>query len=160
MGSGDNSTTDISERLHIANLNEAYRSTNKVDFIQQMLKHNDQCTGLDCMEETLSYLALHGWYDIDSAKVFNLLCATDKRRSTRRADLLCLQTIEDEPIIRPVSQQVYHLRETHVCGVCRSIKLTSLRDASEDFEIPIIGQLFRAQIEEDWGHKVSGLVLG
>ena len=159
MGSGDNFTTDISERLHIANLNEAYRSTIKVNFIQQMLKHNDQCTGLDSMEETLSYLALHGWYDIDSAKVFNLLSATDKRRSTRRADLLCLQTIEDEPIIRPVSQQVYHLRETHVCGVCRSIKLTSLRDASEDFEIPIIGQLFRAQIEEDWGHKVSGLVL-
>jgi len=44
--------------------------------------------------------------------------------------------------------------------VCRSIKLTSLRDASEDFRIPNFGQLFRAQIEEDWRHKVSGLVLG
>jgi hypothetical protein len=44
--------------------------------------------------------------------------------------------------------------------MCRSIKLTSLRDASEDFRIPNFGQLFRAQIEEDWGPKVSGLVLG
>jgi len=44
--------------------------------------------------------------------------------------------------------------------VCRSIKSTSLRDASEDFGIPNIGQLFRTQIEEDWGHEVSGLVLG
>jgi hypothetical protein len=34
-----------------------------------MLKHNEQCTGLEYMEETLSYLALQAWYDIDSAKV-------------------------------------------------------------------------------------------
>jgi len=44
--------------------------------------------------------------------------------------------------------------------VCRSIEFTSLRDASEDFRIPNIGQLFRTQREEDWGHEVSGLVLG
>jgi len=43
--------------------------------------------------------------------------------------------------------------------VCRSIKLTSLRDASEDFEIPNFGQLFCAQLYEDWVHEVSGLVL-
>jgi len=126
MGSGDNFTTDISERLHFTNVKEAYRSTNKVNYIRQMLKHNDRCTGLDYMEETLSYLALQGWYDIDSAKVFNLLSAPDKRRSTPRAHLLRLQTIQDEPIIRPISQQLYHLRETHVRGVCRSIKVTSL----------------------------------
>ena len=48
-----------------------------------MLKHNDRCTGLDYLEETLSYLALQGWYNIDLAKVFNLLSATDKQRSTR-----------------------------------------------------------------------------
>jgi len=29
-----------------------------------MLNHNDRCTGLDYMEETLSYLAIQGWYDI------------------------------------------------------------------------------------------------
>jgi len=160
MGSGDNFTTDISDRLHIANVKEAYQSSNKVNYIRQMLKHNDRCTGLDYMEETLSYLALEGWYNVDSTQVVNLLSATDKRRSTHRAHLLRLQTIQDEPIIRPESQQVYHLRETHVRGVCRSIKLTSLRDASEDFGIPNFGQLFRAQIKEDWGPEVCGLVLG
>jgi hypothetical protein len=117
-----------------------------------MLKHNDRCTGLDYMEETLSHLALQGWCDIDCAKVFNVLSATDKRRSTRRAHLLRLQTIDDEPIICPVSQQVYHFRETYVRGVCRRIKLTSLRNASEDFRIRNFGLLFRTQIEEDWGH--------
>jgi len=125
-----------------------------------MLKHNDQSTGLDYMEETLSYRSLQGWYDIDSAKVFNLLSAADKRRNTPRAHPLHLPHCQDEPFFCPVSPQVHHLRETHVHGVCRSIKLTSLRDASEDFRIPNFGQLFRAQIEEDWGHEVSGLVLG
>jgi len=161
MGSGDDFTSDISEWLHIANLKEAYRSSNKVNYIQQRLKHNDWCTGLDYVEETLSYRALKGWYNFDSAKVFNLLSATDKLQSTRRAHLLHLQTIQDEPIIRPVSQQVYHLRETHVRRVCRRIKLTSLREASEDYGIRNFGQLFRKHIEEeDRGHKVSGLVLG
>jgi hypothetical protein len=125
-----------------------------------MLKHNDRCTGLDYIEETLSYLALECWYDIDSAKVFKLLPATDKRRTTPRGHLLCLQTIQDEPIFRHVSSQVYHLSETHVRGVGRSIKITSLRVASDDFRIPNFGQLFRAQIDEDLGHEVSGLVLG
>jgi len=41
MDSGDNFTTDISERLHIANVKEAYRSSNKVNYIRQMVKHND-----------------------------------------------------------------------------------------------------------------------
>jgi hypothetical protein len=156
----DNFTTDISERLNISNVKEAYRSSDKVNYIRQMLKHNDRCTGLDYMEETLSYLALEGWYDIDSAQIFNLLSATDKWRSTRRAHLLRYQTIQDEPIICPESQQVYHLRDTHLRGVCRSIILTSLRVASEEFGIPNFGSLFRAQIEEDWGHKVCGLLLG
>jgi len=60
MGSGDNFTTDIAERLHIAKVKEAYRSSNKVNYIGQMLKHNDRCTSLDYMEETLSYVAHQG----------------------------------------------------------------------------------------------------
>jgi len=111
------------------------------------------------MEETLSYLSLQGWYNVNGAKVFSLLSASDKQRSTRRAHLCHLQIIQDEPFIRPISQQVYHLRETHVRGVSRSIKLTSPRDSSEDFRIPNFGQLFRTQTEEDWGDEVSGLVL-
>src|SRR5882757_2049747 len=106
MGSGDNFITDISERLHIANVKEAYQSSNKVNYIRQMLKHNDRCTSLDYMEEILSYLALQGWYDIDSAKVFNLLSAADKRQNTRRAHLLRLHHCLKQPFFRPVSQQV------------------------------------------------------
>jgi hypothetical protein len=43
--------------------------------------------------------------------------------------------------------------------MCRSIKLTSLRNASVDIGIPNIGQLFRTRIEDDWGNGVSRLVL-
>jgi hypothetical protein len=160
MGSGDNFTPNISERLHIGNVKEAYRSTNNVNYIQHMLTHDDRCTGLDYMEETLSYLALQGWYNSDSVKVFNLLSAADIRRNTCRNHLVPLHHCQNEPFFRPVSQQVHHLRETHVHGVCRSIKLTSLSDASVDFRIPNFGQVFHTQIEEDWGHEVGGLVLG
>jgi hypothetical protein len=52
------------------------------------------------------------------------------------------------------------LRETHVRGECRSVKLKSLTDVAGDFEIPNLGKLFRAQIEEDWGTEITGLVLG
>ena len=141
-------------------MKEVYWSTTKVSYVQQMLKNNDRCTGLDYMEETLSYLALQGYYDIDSAKVFDPLSATYKRRSTCSAHLLGLQTIQDEPITCSVSQHLYHSGETHVCGVRRSIKLTSLRNTSEDFRIRNFEQLFRAQIDDDCRHKVSGFVLG
>jgi hypothetical protein len=93
-----------------------------------MFKHNGLCTSLDYMEETLPLLALEGCYDINCAKLFNLLSATNKRQSTHGAHLLSLQTPQEKPIILPVSDQVYHLGETHVRRVCRSIKLTSLRD--------------------------------
>jgi hypothetical protein len=65
MGSGDISTINISEWLYIANVEEAYSSINKVNFMRQMLKYNDWCTSLDYPEETLSYSALQGWYNID-----------------------------------------------------------------------------------------------
>ena len=159
MGSGNNYTTDISEWLNIPNMKEAYQSSYEIYYIPQMRKHNDRCTGLDYMVETLSYLALEGWYEVDSANVFNLLSTPDKWQSTCRAYLLHLQTIQDEPFICPVSQQVYDLREMHIRGVCRNIKLTSLRGTSDDFGIPNFGQLFRAQIDEDCGSKVCGLVL-
>jgi hypothetical protein len=79
MGTGDNVTTNISEQLHIGNVKEVYRCTIKVTYIPQVLKHNNRCTGLDYMAEALSYLALQGWYGIDSEKLFYLLSATNKR---------------------------------------------------------------------------------
>jgi len=58
IGSGDNFITHISERLHIRNVQEAYQSINKVNYIRQMIKHIYRSTAPDYMEETLSYLAL------------------------------------------------------------------------------------------------------
>jgi len=108
MGSGDNFTPDISERLHIANVKEAYRSNNKVSYIRQMLKPNDQCIGLNSMEETLSYLALEGWYDIDSAKAFNLLSATDQ--GELHAEPIC--QVSKQSRTSPLSA-LYHSRYTN-----------------------------------------------
>jgi len=160
MSSGDHFTTDISELLDSGNMKETYQSTIKVNCIWQMLKHNGRSTSLANLEEILSYLALHGWYDIDYSNVFNLATTTDKWQSTHRAHLTHLVSIQDEPSIRPVLHQVSPLWETHVCSVCRSDVLTSLRDASEDFGTPYIEQLFHSQKEEGSGHKVSGVVLG
>jgi len=160
MVSVNNITTNISEWLHIDNVKEEYLFTNKVNYIWQMLKHNDQCTSLHYMGETLSHLALQDWYDIDCAKVFNQLSTTNQWWNTRSAHHVCLQHCQEELFFRPISQQVHHLRETHVGGVCRSIKLTSLRDVTEDFRIINFEPPFRAQTEEDWGHEVCVLVLG
>jgi len=88
MDSGDKFWTDICGWLHIDNLNQAYRSSNKVNYIHQMLKHNARCTGFDYMEETLSYLAFKGWYEIGSAKDFTRLSATNTWQIARRAHLL------------------------------------------------------------------------
>jgi len=93
-------------------------------------------------------------------KVFNLPSAADTRRNMCRAHLLLLHHCQKEPSFHPISQQGHYLRETHVCCMCRSIKSTSLRDASVDFGIPHVGQLFRTQIEDEWGLEVSGLLLG
>ena len=69
IGSGENFTTDRTELLHIDQVKEPYRSTNQVNYIQQMLKHNHWCTRVEYMKEPLRYFDLQGWYDIDSAKV-------------------------------------------------------------------------------------------
>jgi hypothetical protein len=64
---------------------DIYQFTNNVNYSPQLLKYTDWSTGLAYIEETLSYLALQGWYDICSAKVFNLLSAADKWQNMCRA---------------------------------------------------------------------------
>ena len=105
------------------------------------------------------YLALPGWYNIDSAIVFTLLSTADTWWNTGGAHLIWPQHGRDKLSFHPSSQQVHYLRETIVRGAYRSIKFHSLRDASKHFWIPNFGQLFRTQIEEDWGHEVCWLVL-
>jgi len=160
MRSADDVTTDIREQLSIGNVKVAYRCTNEVNYSCLMLKYNNGCTSLDYIKETLSHLALQGWYDIDFTKVFNLLYATNEWWSTCRACLLHLQHCQNEQFSCPVSQQIHHFSEAHVHKVYRSKKLTSLRDTSEDCGIPNVWQLFFAQLEGDFGHKVCWVVLG
>jgi len=159
ISSRDIFTTDIFQWPYIGKVNEAYASTNAVDFDGQMLKHNDQCTGLEYMREILFYLAHQGLYNIDSAKVFNLLSTANTWRNTCRAHHLYLQQCQEKPFFRHVLQQIHHMREPHVCRVCRSVKLTSLWNAWEDVGCSEFWQQFWAQIEEEWGHEVSGPVL-
>jgi hypothetical protein len=45
--SGDDFTTYFSEWVLITNVKEASQSTNKANYIQRMLKHNDWCTCFD-----------------------------------------------------------------------------------------------------------------
>lgn len=158
-GCSDNFSTNISEQLHITNVNKEYLSTHKVTYIEQMVKYNNLYNSLDFIDETLSCLALHSQYNIDRANVSNLQSAADRLRNTLRAHHICLQHCQDEQFFCTVSQQVHHLRENYVCRACRNIKLTSLSDASVDFRIPKIGQLFSTQIEDDLGYDISGLVV-
>jgi len=57
---------------------EEYQSITNVNYSQLMIKHTDQCTGLDNLEETLAYLTLQDWYNNDSTNVFSSPSTTDK----------------------------------------------------------------------------------
>jgi len=61
MDSADNFTTNTLETLYIDKVTEAYQSTNTVNSIREILKHNNSCTGLDYMPEILSPLALQAY---------------------------------------------------------------------------------------------------
>lgn len=67
MGSPDNFSTDISELLHIENIKEAYRASNRVDYEKQMLFWNEWILNLAYMDQTLKFLALQGYYVPDQA---------------------------------------------------------------------------------------------
>jgi len=120
--SRDTDGTNISEQVHIGNVEEASRFTNKVKYISQMVKLNDESSHLGYEEEALLYHTLQGWYCIDLVEVFDLLSTTNTRQKCFRAHQLPLQHCQDEPCCHPVSAQVYHSRETPVCGVSRRIK--------------------------------------
>jgi len=139
LGSGNSFTVDISEWLHLSNAQKAYSFSNKVDYIRHKCKHNNWCIGLQYVAKIHLVLALLGWSYIDCAKIFNLLSCTNTWRNTTRAHLLHHLYCQEELFFHPVSQHVHHLSKMHVHGVCRSIELTSLRDASVDFGIPPFG---------------------
>jgi hypothetical protein len=83
MGAPDTFATEISELLHISNVKEAYRASNGVNFMLQLLWYNDRYTTVDYMQHTLQWLALYGWYVEESAVVLNLMTGRQKRPMLR-----------------------------------------------------------------------------
>lgn len=69
---------------------------------------------------------------------------------------MCFQHFQEKPFVCPMSSQVHCLKKTHVCGACRSIKLTSLNNLLKDLGMPNCGQLFCAEGQEAWAHKFRG----
>jgi len=124
-----------------------------------MLQHNDWCTSLYYVEESLYCVALQGWHDIQSAKVVNLLSATGRQCHIGTAHLVFLQYCEDECCFLPESWLVDHLSNTYVCRVCGRIKLTLLRVVLACFGMSHVRLLFHMPIEADWANQVHGLLL-
>jgi hypothetical protein len=56
MGASDYFSTEISELLQISNVEEAYRASNGVNFMLQLLQHNDRYTAMDYLEQLCSGL--------------------------------------------------------------------------------------------------------
>jgi len=154
----DNFTPAISSQLATCNVCDTYTFSNTVDCIQQMVNHNDQCTGLGSMEETLSYLTLQGWYGTDTQTAPNLLPAADKSQNTLWAQSLHQPHWEKQATLEPLLRQTEHMIEMHVCGLCRSIRLTSCWETLVELEIPMIEQLSHKPSGEKWSPELSGLM--
>jgi len=83
-GASDNWTTDVSEGLHVSPKN-AYRATNRVNFVSQLLAYLDADMGMSMMRLNLTHLALNGFYVPASTRILDLLPLTIKLLNTRRA---------------------------------------------------------------------------
>jgi hypothetical protein len=85
IGSPDNFSTDVSELLHLEMVMEAYCSTNRVSFEEQMLWYNDRYTGLAYMVQTQEYLTLRGSFDWKTARTLKMRSRAEQIKSTQYA---------------------------------------------------------------------------
>ena len=182
MGSPDNFSTDVSELLHVEMVKEAYRSTNRVNFEEQMLWYNDRNTGLAYMIQTLEYLALRGSFDSDTARTLRMCSRDERRKSTRWArqrhadagDTSSHLTLEIgleprtvpsyTPIAVPEARARAGIgelkRQTELAGRVRTVKALSLREASLKFGINDLPVLFHQQMVAIWGSQLTDRILG
>jgi len=181
MGSPDNFSTDISELLHIENVKEAYRTSNRVQYDEQMLWYNDRHIGIAYMVLTLEHLALSGIYDHDTARVPSMQTQNKRLLSARvarhqaRGPEMRQHTVQ--PSSRPsenlapvISLQIklperkqrvdQVIQQTRLAGRARSIKQLLPSEAADWFSIPDLPVLFRAYVEALWGQCVAERVLG
>jgi len=168
MGSPDNFSTDVSELLHVEMVKEAYRSTNRVNFEEQMLWYNDRYTGLAYMVQTLEYLALHGSFDSDTARTLRMCSRDERLRSTRCARQRqaaaddASSHLSVETSLKPRSVPHYTpiavpearaqpgvselLKQTELAGRVRDMDPLSLREAAVRFGINDLPVIFHQQI--------------
>jgi hypothetical protein len=182
MGSPDNFSTDVSELLHVEMVKEAYRSTNRVNFEEQMLWYNDRYTGLAYMIQTLEYLAVRGSFDSDTARTLRMCSRDERLRSTRCArkrqaavgDVGSHLSVDTS--LKPRSVPRYTLipvpetrtrpgisellRQTELAGRVRNLKPLSLNDAALAFGISDLPNIFRQQIVALWGTHLTERILG
>ena len=184
MGSPDNFSTDVSELLHVEMVKEAYRSTNRVNFEQQMLWYNDRYTGLTYMIQTLEYLALRGSFDADTARTLGMSSRAERLKSTRCArlkqaaasDASSLLNADARQGLKPRSVPSYTRiavpearvrpglsqlqKQTVLAGSVRTMKPLSLADAAEAFGINDLPVIFCQQIAAIWGPYLTERILG
>ncbi|KAG0643370.1 hypothetical protein HOY80DRAFT_997773 [Tuber brumale] len=142
IGSPDNFSTDISELLHIENIKEAYRASNRVQYEDQMLWYNDRQTGIVYMVQILEDLALSR--------------ITTGRPSQNLAPVISLQIQVPER-----KQQVDQVVQwTRVARRARGITRLSLIEAATHFSIPDPLVLFHHYAVELWGQQMDDQVHG
>ena len=160
MGASDNFSTDISELLHISNIKDAYRASNRVNCMRQVLANNDGHTALDYMHQTLRWLALQGWHDNDSAAILDLVRAAEKRRYTRRARQNRILAGESELFFRPECPHPQTYQLSRICAPSPTCKRISISQAATLFNIPTLPTLIRHFLYRIWGHDAVSLLWG
>jgi hypothetical protein len=160
MGSPDNYTTDISELLHITNVKEGYRASNRVDFVRQILLHNDRHTSIAYMEHTLRWLALRGWHDADSAVVLNLMSSRDRQQMTRRARHRRLLANQSDPSIQPTTRPPIRFQGSAIRAPSKHFQRMSLAEAAGLLKIPNLPTLVEQYLNQLWGREAVSLLWG
>lgn len=82
MGSPDNFSTNVSELLDIEMMKEAYCSTNRVNFKEQIRWSNYRHKRLAYMIQTMEYNVLHGSFDSDTVQTIRMSSYKEQLKST------------------------------------------------------------------------------
>ena len=182
MGSPDNFSTDVLELLHVEMVKEAYCSTNRVNFKEQILWYNDRHMGLAYMIQTLEYLGLRGSFDSDTAWTLGIRSREERLKFTRCAirrqaaagdassqliletNLMSRSVPRYSPIAVPEASARPGISElqkqTELAGTVRDMKPLSLKEAAVWFGLSDFPAIFRQQIIAIWGTHVGERILG
>ena len=150
-GSCDSWTTDVSEGLHIS-LKDAYRASNRVNFMEQILSYLDADLGMSMMRLNLTYLARNGFYVDETARILDLLPPPMKRLNTRRARRIrqlrnpgTPRWIDSPPHVPSMPE---HIRP-HLTALTNDSKgRVVLKDADAKFQCHGVQRLFQRLLDD------------